>query len=282
MKVTALKNSTGLIGVVALDEAYVLAELLGLSLKEPSHEAILNEVLTELLEVYRQQATSIVIDPVHSLPLLQEDENNAALLIRLGTMQESDPLTVPQLIKNWGIEDIRNMYGMAKLELYYHPAEEKALEKKQFISEIYDFCEHEEIELMLKLMIYNPTEEELDIPKFQEAQLEAVSELQRFTHLMALQYSQDPLAAATLTTSLDIPWLLVSDDTAYDKFKEYLRVSVENGASGFLAGESLWQETGAMRLEDQSPNVAEIKQFITTTGKDRIIELIRIGAEELA
>ena len=281
MQVTALKNPTGLIGAVALDEAYVLAELLGLSLSEPSHEVLLNQVLTNLLNTYRQQATSLVIDPVHSLPLLEEDDDNAALLVRLETMQDPDPLVIPQLTKNWGVEDVSNMYGVAKLELYYHPAEEKALDKKKFVSELFDFCDHEEIDFFLKLMIYNPTEDKLDIPKFQEAQLEAVAEMQRFANLLALQYPQDPLAAATLTSSLDIPWLLVSDDTQYDKFKEYLRVSVENGAAGFLAGEALWQEVGGLRLEDQSPDMEAITKFINTTGKDRIVELIRIGEEEL-
>lgn len=281
MKVAALKNSAGSIGAVALDEAYALADLLGLSLSEPSNEASLNEVLTSLLDLYRQQATGIVVDPVYSLPLLKEDEDNAALLVRLEKTQPPDPLAVPQLTKNWGIEDIRNMYGMAKLELYYHPAEEKALEKKQFVSEIFDFCDHEEIDFLLKLMVYNPGEEELDIPKFQEAQLAAVGELQRFAHTLALQYPQDPLAVATLTTSLDIPWLLVADDIRYDTFKDYLRVAVENGASGFLAGETLWREIGELRLEDQRPNSEEIQQFIATTAKDRIIELLRIVQDEL-
>ncbi len=282
MQVTALKNDAGSIGLVALDEAYLLADSIGLSIKEPSHEELLNDVLSELLNLFRQQASGLVLDPVYSLPLLKEDEQNAPLIVRLEQLQNPDPLAVPQLLKNWGVEDISNMYGMAKLELHYHPAEEQALTKKQFVAEIFDFCEHEEIDLLLKLMIYNPTEEKFDIPKFQESQMEAVSELQRFASILALQYPQDPLAAATLTTNLDIPWLLTADDTPYDRFKENLRVALENGATGFLASETLWQEIEGMRHSDQSPDIEKILQFIQTTSKDRIIELLRISKEELA
>ena len=281
MQVTALKNDAGSIGLVALDEAYLLADSIGLSIKEPSHEELLNDVLSELLNLFRQQASGLVLDPVYSLPLLKEDEQNAPLIVRLEQLQNPDPLAVPQLLKNWGVEDISNMYGMAKLELHYHPAEEQALTKKQFVAEIFDFCEHEEIDLLLKLMIYNPTEEKFDIPKFQESQMEAVSELQRFASILALQYPQDPLAAATLTTNLDIPWLLTADDTPYDRFKENLRVALENGATGFLASETLWQEIEGMRHSDQSPDIEKILQFIQTTSKDRIIELLRIAGEEL-
>jgi tagatose-1,6-bisphosphate aldolase len=282
MTLSALKSSHSLIGVVALDEAYTLADLLGLSLKEPSNEQLLNEVLALLIEIHSKQASGMVLDPVYSLPLLEESADNAVILARLEQVQEPDPLIVPKLIKNWGIKEVRNMYGLAKLELYYHPEEEKALEKKQFVAELYDFCEIEEIDFLVKLMIYNPNEEKMTATDFQEAQLAAVNELQRSASVLALQYPQDPLAAATLTSGLDTPWLLVSDDVPYDKFKEQLRVAIENGAEGFLAGEVLWQEIEGMRQEDQSPDLEKIKEFIKTESKDRIIELMRIVQEDSA
>ncbi|HEX9817482.1 MAG TPA: hypothetical protein VGA89_01135 [Patescibacteria group bacterium] len=280
MRLSALKKEAGSLGLVALDEAYALTDLLGLSLQEPSHEQLLIEVLTELVKVHSRQAAGVVLDPVYSLQLLEEGTELAGALVRLEQMQTPDPLVAPKFIPNWGIENIRNMYGLAKLELFYHPTEEKALEKKQLVAEIFDFCQYEEIDFLIKLMIYNPAEGKLKSEDFQTAQLEAVSELQRFANVMALQYPQDPLATATLTSNLDVPWLVISEQDGYDQFKNSLRVALENGAAGFLAGEILWQEIGRMRQEDQSPDMTEILKFIQTTSKDRIIELMRITGEE--
>jgi tagatose-1,6-bisphosphate aldolase len=279
MKLSALQKPAGALGIVSLDEAYALADLLGLSLQESTHEQFLTEVLTELVKVHSRQAAGVVLDPIYSLQLLAEGTELAGAIVRLEQMQTPDPLVVPKFIPNWGIENIRNMYGLAKLELYYHPTEEKALEKKQLVAEIFDFCQYEEIDFLLKLMIYNPTEGKLKIEEFQAAQLESVGELQRFASSLALQYPQDPLATATLTSNLDIPWLISADGQDYEQYKNDLRVSLENGATGFLAGEILWHEIGQMRLDDQSPDLPAVKKFIQTTSKDRIIELMRIVKE---
>lgn len=280
MKLSALKSPSGVFGLVALDEAYGLADLLGLSLKEPSHETLLKQVLASLVKIHSEHATGVVFDSLYTLPLLEKKQEHAGTLVRLEQQQEPDPLTVPRFPANWGIENVRNLYGVAKLELYYHPAEAQALQKKQLLAEIFDFCQYEEIDFLLKLMIYHPPKESLSTAQFQEIQLEAVSELQRFASVIAVQYPQDPLAAATLTSELDIPWLIVSDETKYEKFKDQLRIALENGAQGFLTGETLWQEIGGMRLNDHSPDMEAIEKFLTTTSKDRIIELMRIAEEE--
>ena len=277
MKLSALKKEAVSLGIVSLDEAYLLADLLGLSLQESSHEQLLTEVLNQLVAIHAHQATGIVLDPIYSLQLLTEGTELAGALVRLEQMQTPDPLAIPKFIPNFGIENIRNMYGLAKLELFYHPTEEKAMEKKQLVAEVFDFCQYEEIDFLLKLIIYNPAGNKLKPEEFQEAQLESISELQRFASALALQYPQDPLAAATLTSHLDIPWLISSGDETYEVFKNNLRVVLENGAIGFLASEVLWREIGGMRLEDQSPDMEAISKFLQTTNKDRIIELMRIS-----
>lgn len=282
MKLTALQHTIGTFGIVALDEAYLLADLLGISLKESSHEALITDCLSELVRVHSEHASGVVLDPVYTLGLLDQKHDQSGVLVRLEQLQHPDPLTPPRFTPQWSIEDVRNVYGVAKLELYYHPAEETALQKKQLITEIFDFCQYEQIDFLLKLMIYNPTENQWETPHFQEAQLEAVTELQRFTHILALQYPQDALATATLSSNVDVPWLLVPGDDSYETFKDHLRVTLENGGDGFLAGEVLWREIGSMRLADHRPDWPAIQAFLQTTSRDRTIELMRIIGERAA
>lgn len=280
MKLSAITTPTGVAGLVALDEGYLLSELIGLSPAEPSHEVLVQNVLGQMLETYSEFATGIVFDPLYSLPLLDRKHGHSGTVIRLEQSRQPDPLSLPSLPAQWSVENVRNIYGVAKLELYYHPAEEKALEKKQLLTEIFDFCQYHKIDFLLKLVVYHPPGQTLNTAEFQQTQLEAIDELQKYANIFALQYPQDPLAAATLTSELDVPWLMVDDGVPYDAFKEQLRVSMENGAAGFLVDEALWQEIGGMRLEDQSPDLGAIEKFLRTVSKDRIIELMRIAEEE--
>jgi tagatose-1,6-bisphosphate aldolase len=100
------------------------------------------------------------------------------------------------------------------------------------------------------------------------------------TDILALQYPLDPLATATVTAELDIPWLLIGQDQAYEDYKSTLRLCLENGARGFLAGNSLWQEIQDFKQQDKSPDLEQIQQFVNTTVKDRMIELMRITNEK--
>jgi tagatose-1,6-bisphosphate aldolase len=280
VKVSALQKNG--IGLLALDNAYSFAEKIGLTLDEPTNVENLNALLIRFLILYTEHTTGVVLDPTYSLPFLSYKDNNSGLLIRLEREQDQDPLSLPRFLPQWGIEDVRNNYGLAKLELFYHPAEGMAAEKKKLVADLYDFCQYEGIDFLLKLVVYHPPGKELDMVEFQETQLEAISELQKFASIMSLQYPQDPLATATLTSSLDIPWIVHSDGVEYDKFKEFVRVSTENGAQGFMIDQTLWDEIGKMRLEDQSPDFEKIEQFLKTTGKDRIVELMRIVKESKA
>lgn len=274
MKVSALQKNG--IGILALDEVYALTESLGLLLTEESNLKNLTALLARFLSIYTEHTTGIVLDPVYSLPLIEYKHENSGLILRIEQEEEQNPLGLPKLPPQWGIQDIRNNYGVAKLELLYHPSEALAMEKKQFVAEIFDFCQYEGTDFLLKLMIYNPPGEDLDTVQFQETQLEAVSELQRFSNILALQYPQDPLATATLTSELDVPWVVFSDGVSYEKFKEFVRVSTENGAQGFMIGKALWEEIGELRLEDHTPDFTAIDAFLNTTGRDRILELMRI------
>ncbi|MBT4124495.1 MAG: hypothetical protein HN981_04190 [Candidatus Pacebacteria bacterium] len=277
MKVSALQKNG--IGILALDGAYSFAENLGLSLSEPTNVENLNALITRFLILYTEHTTGVVLDPTYSLPFLSYKHNNSGLLLRLEQEHDQDPLSLPRFIHQWGIEEVRNNYGVAKLELLYHPAEEKAAEKKKLVAELFNFCQYEGIDFLLKLVIYHPPGIDLDTIKFQETQLEAISELQKSASILSLQYPQDPLATATITSALDIPWIVHSDGVKYEEFKEFVRVSTENGASGFMIGQTLWEEVNSLRLEDQSPDFEEIEKFLKTTGKDRIIELMRIVKE---
>lgn len=288
MRISSLKAQTNLFNLVEFDDEAKFIDALGLDLRDPGNKEIVEQILSELFSVYKADQdktfigmSGLILDPIYSLKTwsLQQHKNLGLGLTLDEPSSEHDPLALPRLINDWGVEQIRNNYAVAFLTLYYHPNEEGALKKKQFLAEIFDYCRYEEIDLALKLIVYTPGDEKFDWDSFRKAQLQALEELRDLAHLFILQYPNDPLSCATLTTQLDTPWLVSDNNLEYDVFKEHLRDALENGASGFLVGESLFKEIESMRKKDHSPDLDSIKKFIKTKVRDRAIELVRISNE---
>lgn len=288
MRLPALQSNT-YFTLLELDRIAQLAADLGLKIDEMGNKQLLTRVLRTLQSELSPSVSGLIIEPEFGLPLVlglskhspKQSAKQPGLLLSLDALSSTtiDPLPLPQLIQNWGVVAVRNNYGVAKVTLYYHPDEAAALKKKQLIAELYDHCHHEGIDMALKLIIYTQADEEFSVEAFQDTQLTAVSEFRRSCDLLALQYPQDALACATLTTELDIPWVVVGDGHQYDLFKEIVRDSLEGGAQGFWAGEAFWHELQGLRQRDMSPDLPAIEQYIKTTVRDRVIELTRIVAE---
>jgi tagatose-1,6-bisphosphate aldolase len=285
MKLSALQTSAGMYSLVELDQVAKLAVDLGVSLKEYSGQEIVSKVVSSLVATFKDTASGLVVEPNYGLPalsLLKSEAGESAAspglvcALESASSDEVDPLQTPKLIENWGVPEVKNNYGVAKMTLFYHPGEDVALKEKQLIAEIYQHCQQESIDLFLKLMLYTPADENFSLIEFQDSQITAVQELRNSCDLMALQYPQDSLACATITTELDIPWVVVGDGLKYDQFKEVVRDSLDGGAKGILAGEVLWQEIANQKTPDTTPDLQAITEQINTEAHDRLIELTRI------
>ncbi|MGD9129882.1 MAG: hypothetical protein PVJ09_05340 [Candidatus Woesebacteria bacterium] len=280
MKLPSIQTEKQAYALVEFDYSPALAEKLGLDLSIADNLKFLDQVNQSLVSELSAQASGVVLDPVYTFPLINKKSDNCGLIFRLEKLEtEVDPVAVASLIPDWGVELIRNNYALAKLELFYHPAEENALLKKQLVAELYDYCQYEKIDFFLKLIIYTPADEDFDQLKFQEAQLESLKEFRDMADLLALQFPYDALSCATITAELDSSWILILEAEDYEIAKQNLRIALENGAEGFLAQDILWSEIANLRREDMSPDIDAIQNFIKTTARDRLIELLRISEE---
>ncbi len=277
MKLPSIQTDQQNYSLFQFDQAPHLAETLGLDLSLEDNVALIKNILQEMNYELNSEISGMVIDPIYSFDLISDKSKTTGTISRLATLNaEVDPLVVPTLLPDWSIEDVSNNFSLAKLRLYYHPQSETALDKKKLVSELYDYCQYQRINLMLELVIYTPAETEFDETEFQQDQLQAIQEFRGVANILALQYPLGPLAAATITAELDIPWILASQGQKYQNLKQVLRVCLENGAKGVLADQSLWQELGELRKKDKSPDLDAINEFIETDLRDRMIELTRI------
>jgi tagatose-1,6-bisphosphate aldolase len=86
-------------------------------------------------------------------------------------------------------------------------------------------------------------------------------------------------ACARVSQLADVPWILLSRGMEFEKFKSALQISMDNGASGFAVGRAVWQEIKEFSLEktgNWEQSLTQIEEFLTTTGTERMKELIEI------
>lgn len=275
MHLPAVSSDSHMLSIIGLDQVLGMASTLGLSISNPNDMLQLEQVIIDVMQQYSPHVSGVVLSPeVGYRSILQKHQQTGVLFCLERRLLDPDPFTVPLLLNSWNVETVRQNYGLAKLELYYHPREAEAATKRQMVAELYDFCKHQGIEFLLEVVLYIEATEKEYKDTFQQLQLEAVQDLRKFCDVMALEYPLDALGAVTVTAELDIPWILSSSTASYDLFKENARTALESGAKGFIATTQFLPafQKDAFKLD-------EFSKFIQTTGKDRVIEMTRIVQE---
>ncbi len=63
--------------------------------------------------------------------------------------------------------------------------------------------------------------------------------------------SADRTACASITAAVHRPWVILSAGVSYEEFACQLEIAAKAGASGYLAGRSLWRETASARSAEE-------------------------------
>lgn len=271
MQLPAISRQRRLFSILALDDIAELSQILSLDLSLQDNLFFLSKLLYLLVEL-SQEVSGLVVDPIYSLPMINHKAKNTGVLIRLEQHQYPVTQAIPQLFPNFSLLEVKNNYALVKLAIDYQAHEEQALTKKQLLAEIRDYSQSLKIDFLLKLDANFDNQDIL---------LSTVQEIQSFADVLVLKDIDDPLLAATISSELDIPWLLSADpqSTSYDQFKNHYRVAVENGAKGFYLGNFLWQSLAQFRQENQEFDWLALENCVRTNLRDQIIELNRITEE---
>ncbi|HET6530478.1 MAG TPA: hypothetical protein VFH03_07675, partial [Actinoplanes sp.] len=90
--------------------------------------------------------------------------------------------------------------------------------------------------------------------------------------LLKLEYPGSPDACRRLASVLRRPWAVLSAGVPFDRFREVLRIAFDDGgASGFIAGRSVWREAVAL-------DGPERRTFLTEVARPRLEELTATAA----
>lgn len=124
-------------------------------------------------------------------------------------------------------------------------------------------------------LIYTRPGEDLGSRAREDAVIEAARALSDLdVDLLKLEYPGSPEGCRRLSAVLDRPWAVLSAGVPFDQFTDVIRIAAdEGGASGFIAGRSVWREvvslTGPQREE-----------FLTSVALPRLEKLVDVAVSQ--
>ena len=211
------------------------------------------------------------MDPVYSIPNLITTSKCNGLIITLEdhAFTEKSKGRYSKNIKNWTVEKIKKIGGDAvKILAWYRPdADKKSIQhQKKYIETIGKQCEKFDIPFLLELLVY-PFKNEIGYSKdYTEQQqknqnhvIESVREFAKKKYKVDIFKLESPVdsnklesgkfSKATLEAfrklsqaANNIPWVMLSSGMSKKSFFNCLKLAYKNGASGYLAGRTIWLE----------------------------------------
>jgi tagatose-1,6-bisphosphate aldolase len=142
------------------------------------------------------------------------------------------------------------------------------------VEQVVDDCRQVGIPSVIENLVYPLPGEDFTEKRREDAIVEAARALNELDiDLLKLEYPGSPEGCRRLAAVLDRPWAVLSAGVPFDQFTEVLHVAFDHGgASGFIAGRSVWRESLAL-------NGAERQVFLDTVARPRLDRLRAVATD---
>ena len=228
-------------------------------------------------------ATGTLLDPEIGAAQCIADGSlpaSAGLLVAIEATGYEGPPTarVSRVLDGWSVEKAKRMgASAAKLLVYYHPDAANAADQERLVADVADQCRRADLALFVEPLSFSLVEgEKLAGEERRRVVVETVRRLTRIGgDILKAEFPYDAsvtdrdrwrAACAELDEAAAVPWVLLSGGVDEATFAAQVATACEAGASGVLAGRSVWAEAATMRP-------AARDAFLATTGRDRLRRL---------
>jgi tagatose 1,6-diphosphate aldolase/sulfofructosephosphate aldolase len=138
--------------------------------------------------------------------------------------------------------------------------------------EIIRDCRATGVPVVIENLVYPRPGEELQGQAREDAIIESARALNDLEiDLLKLEYPGSPEGCRRLAGILDRPWAVLSAGVPFDQFTDIIRIAAdEGGASGFIAGRSVWREVVSLAGQQR-------QEFLTSVALPRLERLITVA-----
>jgi tagatose-1,6-bisphosphate aldolase len=277
----SISNSEGIFSIVAMDQRGTLKRMFAAVGNSAPSDSDMSGAKIAVASALSKSASGILLDPTWGVPAVNENDilpSTCGLLIaaenpdRGNFNGEPRPTKMPGQDAAW----VKSLGGQAvKILVSMHPGRpmkagepDLTTETVQLVQNIVDDCRAQGIPSVIENLIYALPGQELDDAKKEELITESAILLNATKpDLLKLEFPVTERGCKKLADNLTVPWAVLSAGVAFDQFKKAIIMSTEvGGASGFIAGRSIWKEAIGMNKEEQN-------KFLNSTAIARLDEL---------
>jgi sulfofructosephosphate aldolase len=214
----------------------------------------LAEAKADLVRYLGNEASAILLDPEVALPAIPDNgvlTRDTALVVGMDAsgFEEVDGLKFTRFVDGVTPQTVLDLGGDVAKMLWYMRADKQDENSRvaDEIRELVKACEAAGLLLIVEILTYRlegESEEEY------AAKLPGlVADATRISvecgaKVLKLQYPGSAEACAAVTAAADgVPWAVLSAGVDHSTFIGQVRTAVANGASGAMAGRSLWKDS---------------------------------------
>ena len=271
-----LTLATGQLAIVANDQRQSLVkarEQAGL----PATAEDLRGIKHDIVAALAPEASGVLLDPEIALPTLVDEgvvprDTGILVAVERSGARDEDGLRVTDLLLEPA--GVRRLGGTAaKLLVYMRPdREDTDGANGRLVRAAVTACAAADLLLVLEVLTYRLPDEEPG--RYEHLKPDLIREAAVLAEscgakVLKLESPGDAAECGKLTGALQVPWAVLSAGIDHGTFVRTLRAAVEGGASGFIAGRSLWKEAVVLPP-------GERLSFLGSEGRRRLSELVAL------
>jgi tagatose 1,6-diphosphate aldolase len=258
-------QANGAIMTIACDQRGGIRTLLSPDKAEQARitDAMLGDVKIDVVRHLASHAPSVLLDAVCAVPRVVDEAalpRHVALLIGLdasGYDTSPEGFWLSRLSKGVDARRIRALGAVGgKLMVYLRPdAPEANVHNLAIIDQcVRDFA-YEDVLLVVEILTYRLPDESAEDYKAKFSGLIVEGSRLCIAHgakVLKIPYPGSAAACAAVTELAgDIPWAVLSAGVDHETFLGQVVVALDNGASGVIAGRSLWKDCVSLDRDKQ-------------------------------
>jgi tagatose-1,6-bisphosphate aldolase len=271
--------------IIAMDQRNTLRRMFTAVGLEASDDD-LRTAKADVARVLTPAATGLLSDPTYGVPAIAQANAlapNCGLLIAAEPSErrsfQGEPRTHrdPELNAQWLLDQGGDAYKFFIQLRADRPAPgpgepDLVAEALAVCEEIIRDCRAVGVPVVIENLIYQLPGEELSGQVRENAIIEAARALNDLDiDLLKLEYPGSPEGCRRLAEILDRPWAVLSAGVPFDQFTDIIQIATEEGgASGFIAGRSVWREVVSLTGQER-------EEFLTSVALPRLERLIDVA-----
>jgi tagatose-1,6-bisphosphate aldolase len=269
--------------IIAMDQRNTLRRMFTAVGLDASDED-LRTAKADVARVLTPAASGLLSDPTYGVPAITQAQALApdcGLLVAAEPSQrrsyQGEPRTHrdPGLDAQWVLDqggDALKFFVQLRAD---HPAPgepDLVAETLAVCVDIIRDCRATGVPVVIENLVYARPGEELRGQAREDAIIEAARALNDLDiDLLKLEYPGSPEGCRRLAAILGRPWAVLSAGVPFDQFTDIIRIAAdEGGASGFIAGRSVWREVVSLVGHQR-------EEFLTSVALPRLERLVRVA-----